>query len=120
MRRRKFITLLSGAAAAWPLSAHPQQRSRAYRIGVIMIYAESDPEGQERLFALREQLRKLGWGEPDQVRIEVRWGAGKENLFNAYAREIVGLPADSIIVSSTPVLATVKALTHTIPFVSPQ
>lgn len=120
MRRRQFITLLSGAAAAWPLSAGAQQRDRTYRIGVIMIYAESDPEGQERLFALREQLRKLGWVEDDKVRIEVRWAAGKDNLMHAYATEIVGLPADIIVLSSTPLLATVKALTPTIPIVFTQ
>ena len=61
MRRREFITLLGGAAAAWPLASHAQQPERMRRIGVLMLYPENDPEGQLRATAFRQGLQKLGW-----------------------------------------------------------
>jgi hypothetical protein len=60
--RRNFLATL-GAAAAWPPAARAQQADRVRRIGVIMNYAENDPEGQVRLSALRDALRKFGWAE---------------------------------------------------------
>jgi hypothetical protein len=62
MRRRAF-TLLGGAAAAWPLAVRAQQPDRMRRIGALMAYAESDPEGQAQVAAFREELQKLGWAE---------------------------------------------------------
>src|SRR5262245_62124982 len=100
---------LIGLVAAWILPADAQQRERAHVVGVIMIYAEGDPEGQERLSALREQLRRLGWAENDKIRIEVRWAAGKADRMHAYATELVGLPADVMVVTSTPVLAPTQS-----------
>jgi len=61
MRRRDFITLLGGAAAAWPLAAGAQQGERAMRVGVLMAYAESDPEAHAWVAAFQEGLQKLGW-----------------------------------------------------------
>jgi putative ABC transport system substrate-binding protein len=70
MKRREFITIVGGGAVAWPLAARAQERARVRRIGVIMVYAEADPQGQARLAALRDKLSKLGWTEgsniPDQ------------------------------------------------------
>jgi putative tryptophan/tyrosine transport system substrate-binding protein len=63
VRRRAFITLLGGAAAAWPLAARAQQPERMRRIGVLMGYAESDAAAQAQVAALRQELRKLGWEE---------------------------------------------------------
>ena len=59
--RRDFITLAGGAAAAWPLAARAQQAERMQRIGVLMLYPESDPQGQLRAAAFRQELEKLGW-----------------------------------------------------------
>jgi putative ABC transport system substrate-binding protein len=120
MQRREFITLLGGAAAAWPLAARAQERDRVRRIGVIMIYAEIDPEGQARFSALRERLHKLGWTEGSNIQIEVRWAAGKTDRMQTYATEFVSLPADVIVVNSTPLLAVLKPLTGTIPIVFTQ
>ena len=73
MKRREFITLLGGAAAAWPLAARAQQPERMRRIGVLMGYAESDRKGQARVAAFREELQKLGWTEGRNIRIDTRW-----------------------------------------------
>ncbi len=75
LRRREFITLLGGAAAAWPLAARAQQPGRMRLIGVLMGFAEHDPAGQSQLAAFRGALSKLGWTEGSNLRIELRWGA---------------------------------------------
>ena len=72
MRRRSFIKLVGGAAAAWPLAARAQQRERLRTIGVLMNYVEHDPEGEVRVAALRDRLGKLGWAEGRSAVIEVR------------------------------------------------
>ena len=76
MRRREFISLLGGAAVAWPLVARAQQGERTRRIGVLVAPLESDREAQRWISALRERLEKLGWNDGRNVRIDVRWGAG--------------------------------------------
>ena len=118
MRRREFIALLGGAVAAWPLTAQAQERMR--RIGVIMAYGERDPEGHARFSALREQLHKLGWAEGSNIRIEARWAAGKPDLMQAYASELVELPADVLVGNSIALLAILRRLTRTIPIVFTQ
>ena len=76
MRRREFITLLGGAAAAWPLAARAQQPERMRRIGVLMNLAADDPEAQARLAAFQQGLQQLGWTDGRNVRIDSRWAAG--------------------------------------------
>src|SRR5436190_19996132 len=73
MRRRHFITLLGGAAAAWPLAARAQQGGRMRRIGVLAGLAEDDVEMQTRLTGLRQGLERLGWSEGRNVRIDYRF-----------------------------------------------
>src|SRR5262245_44545115 len=63
MRRRDFITLLGGAAAAWPLAARAQQADRVRRIGVLMGHAESDSDAQANVASFRDSLQRLGWAE---------------------------------------------------------
>jgi putative ABC transport system substrate-binding protein len=75
MERREFITLLAGAAAAWPLAARAQQPGRMRLIGVLMGYAETDRAAQSWLAAFRGALTKLGWTEGSNLRIELRWSA---------------------------------------------
>src|SRR5262249_37845975 len=87
IKRRKFITLLGGAAA-WPLAARAQQPDRIRRIGVLMNLAERDPEGQARIAAFREGLGKLGWTEGREVQIEYRWFAGDPERAQAYAADL--------------------------------
>jgi putative ABC transport system substrate-binding protein len=120
MKRREVITLLGGTALAWPLAARAQQGERLRRIGVLMSYAEGDPEGKDRFAALHDQLGKLGWADGRNVAIETRWTAGHANLMLVFATELVTQPVDVIVAQSTPVLGVVKQLTNTIPVVFTQ
>ncbi len=73
MIRREFITLLGGAAAAWPLAARAQQPERMRRIGVLIAFAEDHPVGQARVTAFLQGLQQLGWTDGRNVRIDYRW-----------------------------------------------
>jgi hypothetical protein len=91
MRRREFITLLGGAAAAWPLTARAQQPERMRRIGVLHTPAADDPVGQARNAAFLQGLGQLGWTDGRNVRIETRWPAGDAARIRRYAEELVAL-----------------------------
>jgi ABC-type uncharacterized transport system substrate-binding protein len=116
MRRREFITLLGGAAAAWPLAAGAEQVERVRRIGVLMSVAADGPEGQARLAAFLEGLQQLGWADGGNVRIDYRWGAGDAERSRKYAAELVKLSPDVILASGDPVMALQQA-TRTVPIV---
>src|SRR5262249_30089114 len=117
MNRRGFFTLLAGAAVARPAAARAQQRDQLRTVGVLMNYAEPDPEGQARLAALRQELHRLGWMEQASIRIDVRWVGGKADLMRTYAAALIGLRPDILVVNSTPSLAALKPLAGTIPIV---
>jgi putative ABC transport system substrate-binding protein len=91
MQRRNFIRLLGGAAVAWPFAARAQQPDRMRRIGVMMGYAEDDPEAQTRLAAFKQGLLTLGWSEGRNLKIDVRWASGDTDRATAFARELVAL-----------------------------
>jgi putative ABC transport system substrate-binding protein len=116
MRRREFITFLS-SAAAWPFTAHAQQRERMRRIGVLMGFAESDREGQAFVAAFREGLQKLGWAENRNIRIDYRWTGLDTELVQRFAKELVALQPDLILTQSTPATAELLRQTRTIPIV---
>jgi hypothetical protein len=78
MKRREFIALVGGATVALPFTAGAQQGERVRRIGLLMAFAESDPAAQSQVAAFRGALAKLGWSEGNNLRIELRWGAGDE------------------------------------------
>ena len=88
MRRREFITLLGGAAVAWPIAARAQQPDRMRRIGVLVGSADDDPEMKARLAAFRQRLEKRGWFEGRNVHIETRFAAASSK-FEPFARELV-------------------------------
>src|SRR5215831_15816749 len=96
-RRRQFITLLGGAAAAWPLAARAQQRERQRRIGVFMPGVADDPEYEARNAAFLQGLGQLGWIVGRNIRIEYRWGAGDVDRYRAIAAELVALAPDAIL-----------------------
>jgi hypothetical protein len=84
MQRREFITLLGGAAAAWPLAARAQQDGRVRRVGVLTTAAESDPDAQANVAEFRRGLTELGWSDGRNVRIEVRWGAADPDRYRIF------------------------------------
>ncbi len=118
MKRREFI-MLFGGAAAWPLAVRAQERA-VRKVGVILTYAELDPEGQSRLAALRDTLRKLGWTEGNNVQVTVRWANGNSDRMRAEAQELISVPVDAIVAHSTPLIGILKPLTQTIPIVFTQ
>jgi ABC-type uncharacterized transport system substrate-binding protein len=117
MRRREFITLLGGAAAAWPLVARAQRPERVRHIGVLTTLAASDPEAQPRVRAFQQGLQKLGWTEGSNLRIDYRWAGDDPGLIEAYAAEIVGVGPDVILANATPPLSAILRKTRTIPIV---
>jgi len=102
-------------AAALALAAFAQQRVR--RLGVLIQYAESDPEGQIRLAGFREELHKLGWTVGDNLRIEYRWAVSNEERARSSASELLELAPDVILANSTLPLRAVEQATHTVPVV---
>ena len=117
MRRREFITLLSSAAASWPLAARAQQGERVRRIGVLAAYAENDPEAQVRVVAFRQALQGLGWTEGRNIAMEYRWGAGDADRARTFVGELVSLKPDVILAHGTPALTALYEATRTIPVV---
>src|SRR5262249_18308468 len=97
MKRRKFITLLGGAAAAWPLAARAQQPERMRRIGALMNLTADDPEASGRVTALAQGLQQLGWTVGRNLQIDYRWGAGDADCSRRYAAELVALVPDVIL-----------------------
>jgi putative ABC transport system substrate-binding protein len=115
MRRREFITLLGGAAAAWPLAAHGQQPARIPRIGYLISFIPS--EGRLLWEACRQGLRELGYAEGQNIVLEPRWAEGRHERLPALAADLVGLKVDMIVAAATPASLAAKAATSTIPIV---
>jgi putative ABC transport system substrate-binding protein len=110
------MTLLGGAAAAWPLAARAQQPERMRRIGVLMYMPADDAEGQARLAALSEALQQLGWSEGRNLRIDTRWANADD--IRRHATELAALPADLLVGGSgTATAAPLLQATRTVPIV---
>ena len=117
MKRREFITLVGGAAAAWPLAVRAQQQKSDVRtVGVIMSVAETDTESQARIAAFRAGFEEL-WKESEKIHFEYRWTGGRVELAERYAREMVALAPAVILANGTPVIAALLQLTTSIPIV---
>src|SRR6516162_567435 len=108
--RREFITLVVGAAAAWPLAARGQQRER-------MRFAESDPGYQGSVASFRDALVKLGWVEGRNLRIDYRWAGGDVGKLSGYAAELVALMPDAIFVVNSVAVAALQRATRSAPIV---
>src|SRR5215468_1374149 len=117
LRRREFITLLGGAAAAWPLAARAQQPGEHMRrIGVLIALAEDDPEAKALVAGFLQGLAKRGWSKDRNLHIDYRFppvGAQAQVL----AKELVALRPDVIFAITTPAVAALPRASHEIPIV---
>ena len=117
MRRREFITLIGGLSVVWPSLARAQQARKVPLVGVLMPFEKGDEEAERRQSAFQNGLEQFGWRNGQNIRIEYRWAGGDPNRYQSHAAELVGLAADVILANATPILAAVRAQTHTIPIV---
>src|SRR5580692_1656263 len=117
MRRRKFITILVGAAVCWPLDSRAQQPSQLRRIGVLMPFAASNPVYQVRIAAFLQGLEKLGWVDGRNVRIEYRASAGGTEEIRKYAAELVALAPDVIFATGASTVVPLQQATRSVPIV---
>src|SRR5438034_7720215 len=116
MRRRKFITLLGGAAA-WPLAARAQERVR--RIGIILPAAADDAQFQARVGAFHQGLALLGWTIGRNVRIDTRWATTNTADIRRHAAELAALAPDVILVHGAATVGPLLEATRTVPIVFP-
>jgi putative tryptophan/tyrosine transport system substrate-binding protein len=117
LRRREFISLLGGAAAAWPITARGQQAERKRRIGVLMNNAEDDPEGQARAAAFQQGLRALGWTEGQNLRIDWRWMEGDIGRIRGAVAELAQDAPDVIVANGRVTLSEAVQVIRSIPIV---
>jgi putative ABC transport system substrate-binding protein len=120
LRRRKFITLLGGAAASWPLAAQAQQPERMRRIGVLMHTAADEPESQARLTAFMQGLQELGWAVGRNMRIDYRWSVGDSARLYKDAAELVALAPEVILGGVGATAAALQQASRTVPIVMAQ
>jgi putative ABC transport system substrate-binding protein len=116
VRRRGFIAVVS-AAAAWPLAGHAQQHERVRRVGVLISPPESSPLAQAYVTAFVQALRRFGWVEGQNIRIDYRFAAGDPTLFKTYAAELVDLSPDALLTGGSAAVAALQQQTRTIPIV---
>jgi len=117
VRRREFITVLGSVAVAWPLLARAQQLERMRRIGVLVNFAEDDPDAQAQNLAFLQGLQELGWTDGRNVRIDTRWTAGDPARARKYAAELVALEPDVVLAEGTTVLGLLLETTRRVPIV---
>jgi putative tryptophan/tyrosine transport system substrate-binding protein len=118
VKRREFITLVGGAAAAWPLTARAQQGERMRRIGVLLASAADDSEYQARMAAFRQGLAQLGWTDGGNVRIDTRWATTNADDLRRHAAELAALAPDVLVAATgTATAAPLLQATRTVPIV---
>jgi putative ABC transport system substrate-binding protein len=119
MKRREFLTLLGGAAAAWPLAARGQQGAKVARIGYLVTASLESPEGRATADAFRQGLRERGYVEGQSIIIEYRSAHGRIERFPELANELASLNLDLILAPNTPAARAAQHATTTIPIVVP-
>ena len=119
MRRREFISLLGGAAAAWPLAVRAQQPERMRRIGVLLPAAADDAVFQARVGAFLQGLALLGWTIGRNVQIDTRWATANAADIRRHAAELAALAPDVILANGASAVGPLLQATRTVPIVFP-
>jgi len=117
MQRREFISLVSSAGLAWPITTHAQQPERMRRIGVLMLQSADDPFGQAYLQAFVHTLGSLGWTVGRNVEIDARWTAAHVDLLRRYVADLVAAAPDVILASTNQPLTPLRQATRVVPIV---
>jgi putative ABC transport system substrate-binding protein len=120
MRRRDFLSLFGSAAAVSPLAVYAQERGRIRRIGVLMMYSESDPEGQIRAKAFEQRLHSLGWKIGGSLMIDYRWASGDRTRFQSHAADLMKLNEELVVAVSTPAAKALRQTSQGLPIVFTQ
>ena len=117
LKRREFITLLGGAAAAWPFAARAQQGERTRRIGVLMNFAADDPEARALIATFVQGLSELGWQESRTLQIDIRWGTDDAETSRTQVKELLALAPDVILATTTSKVQVLRQASRTLPIV---
>src|SRR5262249_40968217 len=117
MQRRKFITLLGGAAATWPFAVSAQQSERMRRIGVLVGLPADDEEAQARNAAFLQGLAELGWSVGRNIRIDTRWGASDGDRIRRFAADLITLAPDVILANGASIVSPLRQATRSVPIV---
>jgi putative ABC transport system substrate-binding protein len=117
MKRRDFITLIGGAAAAWPLSARGQQLDRVSQISVLMGVSASDSDARPRIAGFEQALQELGWIRNRNIRIDYRWPAGNVEELQKLAKNVVESGSEIVVATGTAWVAALLRETSTTPIV---
>jgi ABC-type uncharacterized transport system substrate-binding protein len=120
VKRREFIALLSGAAAALPLAASAQPGERMRRIGVLMNTTSDEPDSQARITALAQGLQEAGWAVGRNLRIDTRWSSGNRARLRKDAADLVALLPDVIVAGVGPTTLVLQQASRTVPIVMAQ
>ena len=118
MRRREFITLLGGAAAAWPLAAHAQQAARVRTIGVLLPLVDDDLFAREQVGAFVMALQQAGWIEGQNAHFEIRWAGPISSNIRRHAAELVALRPDVVLAYGSSTVGPLLQNTRTVPMCS--
>ena len=119
IRRREFISLLGGAAAAWPLRARAQQTERVRRIGILLPAAADDAEYQARVGAFLQGLQQSGWTIGRNLRIDTRWATANADAIRRHAAELAALAPDVMLAHGGLTVGAMQQATRTVPIVFP-
>ena len=117
MRRRDFIQVIAGSAAAWPLASGAQQDDRVRRIGFLDPTAENDPETQTLIGEFTQRLRELGWTSGRNVRIDFRFGSADANRISMLATELIEGRPDVIVAVGFPAAAALRQQSLSLPII---
>jgi putative ABC transport system substrate-binding protein len=117
MRRREFISLITGVAVAWPVALKAQSTDRVRVIGMLSIFGSNDPEENARIRVFEQTLQQLGWAVGRDLKIETREVGSDFDRIPRYATELIALAPDVIFTIGSLPLASLQQATRTIPIV---